>query len=149
MALYVHETNRDESEEGTREEESGTENRRVVWLGSWVLGNSRRPPNELFSSLPIYFCSLFNQPLLATLRPPSFLISASSFQRNIESPLSSMQQRRNPSSSGDPRPAWINGRREKHEKDVYVVNIRNKMSNIFAIYLAIKIIICEILTHNY
>lgn len=33
-----------------------------VWSGSWVLRNSRRPPNELFSSLPIYFCSLFNRP---------------------------------------------------------------------------------------
>lgn len=40
-----------------------------VWLEP--LGNSRRPPNELFSSLPIYFCSLFNQlPPLAVIRPP-------------------------------------------------------------------------------
>jgi len=80
MALYVRKTKRDKSEEGRRErerDESGMENRRV-WLGSWVLGNSRRPPNELFSSLPIYFCSLFNQPQLATLRPSSFLVSASS-----------------------------------------------------------------------
>lgn len=67
-----------QKKKGERErDESGMENRRV-WLGSWVLGNSRRPPNELFSSLPIYFCSLFNQPQLATLHPSSFLVSASS-----------------------------------------------------------------------
>jgi len=89
MALYVRKTKKDESEEGTREREREREREEARtrwktggfgrgWLGSWVLGNSRRPPNELFSSLPIYFCSLFNQPQLAALRPSSFLVSASS-----------------------------------------------------------------------
>lgn len=39
---------------------------------SWVLTNSARPPNELFSSLPIYFCSLFNQLSTAKPRPSPF-----------------------------------------------------------------------------
>jgi len=64
---------------GERDENEGE----LAWV-AWILGNSRRPPNELFSSLPIYFCSLFNQPpsspssyssssllvLLVTLGPP-------------------------------------------------------------------------------
>lgn len=116
--LYVRKTKRDESEDGRRErerDESGMENRRV-WLGSWVLGNSRRPPNELFSSLPIYFCSLFNQPQLAALRPSSFLVSASSSETpkvlflRCSSGESTLE--RGPSS----RTAWINGRRESTEK---------------------------------
>ena len=42
------------------------------WPGSWVLRDSPRPPNELFSSLLIYFCSLFNQLPMSKLRPFSF-----------------------------------------------------------------------------
>lgn len=78
MALYVRQMKRDESEWRRRRGARNGKRERKVWLGSWVLGNSRRPPNELFSSLPIYFCSLFNQPPLAALRPPPFLVSTPS-----------------------------------------------------------------------
>jgi len=126
MAVYVRKTKRDESEAARSGEGSETRNRRV-WLGSWVLGNSRRPPNELFSSLPIYFCSLFNQPPLVTLRPPSSFL-ASTFSNETPKVLflrcSSSESTLERGLS--PRTAWINGRRERHGEDIhiYVVNIR-------------------------
>lgn len=98
---------------------------RRVWLGSWVLGNSRRPPNELFSSLPIYFCSLFNQPPLVTLllrhsgeTPKVLFLRCSSGESTLQRGLS-------------PRTAWINGRRERRGEDLYVVNI-HKISDIYS-----------------
>ena len=133
---------RERKRERERERERGREEARTRWktggfgrgwLGSWVLGNSRRPPNELFSSLPIYFCSLFNQPQLAALRPSSFLVSASSGETpkvlflRCSRGESILEQE--PSS----RTAWINGRRESMEKIYIVVNIHDKMSNIVAI----------------
>lgn len=120
MMLYVRKTKRDELEDGRREkgrekDESGMENRRV-WLGSWVLGNSRRPPNELFSSLPIYFCSLFNQPQLATLCPSSFLVSASSGETPKVLFLRCSSSESTLERGLSSRTAWINGRRESMEK---------------------------------
>lgn len=137
MALYVRKMKRDESEEGKWErererDENGMESKRV-WLGSWVLGNSRRPPNELFSSLPIYFCSLFNQP--PTSHSPSFFVPRFSFlRRNTKSPLSSMQQRWIHPRAGTELEDCLNKWEErKYGEGIYVVNIHDKMSNIVAI----------------
>lgn len=121
-----------ENEREWERDENGMESKRV-WLGSWVLGNSRRPPNELFSSLPIYFCSLFNQP--PTSHSPSFFVPRFSFlRRNTKSPLSSMQQRWIHPRAGTELEDCLNKWEErKYGEGIYVVNIHDKMSNIVAI----------------
>lgn len=104
-----------------KRKESGMQNREGGF--GWIVfeyseTRARRPPNELFSSLPIYFCSLFNQ--LPTSHSPSRLVFRSGLlRRNIESPLPSVTAAttlNSPSSSWpSTRTAWINrgkGRRK-------------------------------------
>jgi len=127
MCAQWKEMNRRKKRErrGKRDENEGE----LAWV-AWVLGNSRRPPNELFSSLPIYFCSLFNQlPSLpasaVTRRPPPFVVSVSSENRTDRKSSFLDAATMNPG-------RWSNTARanEEERSGGYICHVFNKLSRI-------------------